>query len=236
MKSKELEILANKLRQIFKNVFENLKNKELTNKTLDSEVLNELKNFNILEDHLEIKFSEPQDSIYSVEGGRTPYDLLCFGKINGKEFKIFINNKFGNLYSNARNDVTTYNNLLRLYLGITRQRLTSKITIDVELIYKRISGEEIIGYGIFVVDNKKRGAKFFLLEEIHDDFYVNPRNTMFQIKYNPSLGKPKDYYLFVIELMDSILESLQKNLNTIKTEIIVLSEIKHQIMEIKKRG
>jgi len=124
------------------------------------------------------------------------------------------------MYSSTRNDITTYNNLLRLYLGIDKQRLTSKITIDGDLIYKRVSGEEIVSYAVFVVDNKKRGANFFLLEEVKDDFYVNPRNTMFQIKYSPSLDEPIDYYSFCIKLIDAILEALNKNLNSIKTEIV----------------
>ncbi|XRO76130.1 hypothetical protein ACO3VM_04805 [Methanocaldococcus sp. 10A] len=231
----ELKLLAENLRNIFKKVYNELKNKELTDRTLDNEVLNILKNFKISEETLEIKFSEPQDSIYRAEAGRTPYDLLCYGKINNKEFKIFINNKFGDLYSNARNDVTTYNNLLRLYLGISKQRLTSKITIDGDLIYKRVSSEEIVSYGVFVVDNRKRGAKFFLLEEIKDPFYINPRNNMFQIKYNPKLGEPMDYFTFCLELINAILESLEKSLNKIKTEIIVLSKIKEEIINIKRR-
>ena len=147
---------------------------------------------------------------------------------------IFINNKFGDLYSNTRNDITTYNNLLRLYLGIEKQRLTSKITIDGNLIYKRISNQEIVSYGVFVVDNKGKGAKFFLLEEIKEPFYVNPRNTMFQIKYNPKIDEPIDYYSFCMSLIDSILESLQKSLNTTKTEIIVLSKIREEIISIKQ--
>jgi len=81
-----------------------------------------------------------------------------------KEFRIFINNKFGNLFSNARNDITTYNNLIRLYLGISKQRLAEEIKIDRKLILKRVSNEEIISYGVFVVDNKKRGHNFFLKE------------------------------------------------------------------------
>lgn len=232
----ELKILAKKLREIFDNVYDELKDRTLTDRTLDNEVLNILKDFEISEEDLEIKFSEPRDSIYRAEAGRTPYDLLCFGKVNGKKFIIFINNKFGDLYSNARNDITTYNNLLRLYLGISKQRLTSKITIDGNLIYKRVSGEEIISYAVFVVDNKKRGAKFFLLEEIKDSFYVNPRNTMFQIKYAPSLGEPIDYYSFCIALIDAILEALNKSLNATKTEIIVLSKIKEEIIKIKRRA
>lgn len=232
----ELKILANRLREIFKDVFKNLKGRELTDRTLDNEVLNELKNFEISQSDLEIKFSEPKDNIYKAKAGRTPYDLLCFGRIKEKKFFIFINNKFGDIRSSTRNDVTTYNNLLRLYLGITKQRLTSKITIDGKIIYDRVSGKEIVAYGVFVVDNKQRDSKFFLLEEIDDNFYINPRNTMFQIKYCPSIREPRDYYFFAIELIDSILESLKKSLYATKTEIIVLGKIKEQLIKAKEGG
>jgi hypothetical protein len=130
--------------------------------------------------------------------------------------------------------VTTYNNLLRLDLGISEQRVTSKITIEKNLIYKRVAGEEIVSYAVFIVDNKNRGARFLLLEEIKDDFYVNPRNTMFQIKYNPSIGDPIDYYSFCIALIDAILDALKKSLKATETEIIALNGIKAKIIEIKK--
>ena len=233
-KSEELKKLAEKLRKIFIGVEKKLKGKELTDRTLDREVLSILKKFEISRDNIEIRFSEPKDNIYRAEAGRTPYDLLSYGKINGKKFLIFINNKFGDLYSNARNDITTYNNLLRLYLGIKKQRLTSKITIDEDLIYNRVSGNEIVSYAVFVMDNKRHGSKFFLLEEIKDYFYVNPRNTMFQIEYNPSLREPTDYYSFVTALIDAVLESLQKSVNAIETEIIVLGNIKTQLIRIKE--
>lgn len=231
----ELKTLAEILRKIFRKVYDKLKDKKLNNKILDEEVLKIVENIEILKENLEIKFSEPKDTIYKTEGGRTPYDLLCFGKINGKNFNIFINNKFGDLFSKTRNDVTTYNNLLRLYLGISTQRLTSKITIDGNLIFNRVSGEELVAYALFVIDKKERGYKFFLLEEMKDSFYVNPRNTMFQVRYNPPLGDPVDYYTFCIKLIDAILEALKKSLSTIETEILVLKTIQKELIEIKKR-
>lgn len=233
---REIKILSGKLREIFDNVYDKLKDKNLTDRTLDDEVLKVLKDFEISEEELEIKFSEPRDSIYKAEAGRAPYDLLCFGKINEKKFKIFINNKFGDLNSSARNNITTYNNLLRLYLGISKQRLTSKITIDGNLIYKRVSGKEIVSYAVFVVDNEGKGAKFFLLEEIKDEFYVNPRNTMFQIRYNPPIEDPMDYYSFCMTLIDSIIDALNKSLNATRAEIIVLNKIKEEMINIKRRG
>jgi len=234
LKNNELKIISKRLKKIFEQVYNKIKNRKLTSKTLDNEVLNILKNqkFKFPENELEIEFSEPIDEIYKAKAGRTPYDLLCFGKINGKKFEIFINNKYGDMYSRTRNDITTYNNLLRLYLGISRQRLTSIITINEKLIYKRVCGEEIVSYAVFVVDNRNRGAKFFLLEEIKDYLYVNPRNTMLQIRYNPSLGDPINYYDFCLNLIDTIFNALEKSLNGIKTELIVLSGIRKEIIKI----
>jgi len=234
--NRELEILARHIREIFGYVYEKIKDKNISEKTLDVEVLNALKNTEFsLEKKLKILFSEPRDQIYRAESGRTPYDLLCYGEINKKEFKILINNKFGNLFSNARNDITTYNNLIRLYLGISTQRLVSKVIIDSDLILKRINNDEIISYGVFVVDNRRRGHNFFLLEEVRDEFYINPRNTMFQIKYNPYLGEPIDYYSFCMKLIDSTIVALEKNLNATKAEIIRLGLIKETVMEIRKK-
>jgi len=233
--SNELKILAEKLREIFKDVYNKLKDKDLNDRTLDKEVLKIVGKIKIIEEKLEIRFSEPKDPIYRAEAGRTPYDLLCFGKINGKNFMIFINNKFGDIFSEARNDVTTYNNLLRLYLCIPAQRLTSKVTVDGNLIFRRVRGNELVAYALFVIDKKRRGYKFFLLEEIRDNFYVNPRNTMFQVKYNPSLGDPVDYYTFCMKLIDAIIEALKRSLDAIKTEIIVLNTIKEKLIELEGR-
>lgn len=197
--NKDIKILSNHLREVFGKVYEKLKNKNITDRSLDQEVLTQLKDFRIVEKNLKIEFSVPQDDIYNSEKGRTPYDLLCHGKINKKDFSIFINNKCGNLNAKSKNDITTYNNLLRLYLGIKKQRLRSKITIDGELIYNRIAGNEYVLYGVFIIDTKNEKFNFFLLEEIEDSFYVNPRNTMFQTSYVPKLlNKPIDFTLSLL--------------------------------------
>ncbi len=159
--SQDLKILSERLREIFMRVYNEIKHRKLTDRTLNAEVLNVLKRSEISEEGLEIKFSEPKDSIYRAESGRTPYDLLAFGKVNGKVFTIFINNKFGNIYGSTRNDITTYNNLLRLYLGISKQRLTSKIVVDGELIYRRIAGEEIVFYAVSWWIREREGLSFF---------------------------------------------------------------------------
>ena len=230
----EIKELAGILRNAFQMVFERLKSKNITEKSLDKEVLEVLENYEIIKENLKLKFSEPKDEIYKAEKGRTPYDILSYGKINKKDVKIFINNKFGNLYSNTRNDITTYNNLIRLYLDIKQQRLKSEITIDRNKIYKRVLGKEIISYGVFVFDSQKRSFNFFLLEEIDDDLYINPRNTMFQVKYRPQISKtPLGYYSFIIKLIDVIIGSLSKGKASIETEILILQTIKQQIISIR---
>jgi len=230
----EIKELTGILRNVFQMVFERLKSKNITEKSLDKEVLGILENYEIIKENLKLKFSEPKDEIYKAEKGRTPYDILCYGKINKKDVKIFINNKFGNLYSNTRNDITTYNNLIRLYLDIKQQRLKSEITIDRNKIYKRVIGKEIISYGVFVFDSQKRDFNFFLLEEIEEKLYINPRNTMFQVKYSPQISKtPLDYYSFIIKLIDAIIGSLSKSKASIETEILILQTIKQQIISIR---
>jgi hypothetical protein len=233
IKHNNTKILSDKLREIFKEIWEILKNKKITDRTLDKEVLNIAKKFNISDKNIKLQFSEAEDTVYRAETGRTPYDMLVRGKLSDKTFNIFINNKFGNIKSNTKNDVTTYNNLLRLYLNIREQRLTSEVTINKKTIYNRISGNEIIAYGIFVCDRERRGFNFFLLEEIGDRFYINPRNTMFQVRYNPSIMEPIDYYQFIIKLIDSVIDSLLKSERYIKTEIITLKSIKQQIIELR---
>jgi len=230
----EIKELTGILRNVFQMVFERLKSKNITEKSLDKEVLGVLENYEITKENLKLKFSEPKDEIYKAEKGRTPYDILCYGKINKKGVKIFINNKFGNLYSNTRNDITTYNNLIRLYLDIKQQRLKSEITIDRNKIYKRVIGKEIISYGVFVFDSQKRGFNFFLLEEIEEKLYINPRNTMFQVKYSPQISEtPLDYYSSIIKLIDAIISSLSKSKASIETEILTLQTIKQQIISIR---
>jgi hypothetical protein len=233
----EISELVEILRSVFKIVFNKLKSKTITEKSLDGEVLRVLRNYSVAEKHLKLNFSEPKDEIYKVEKGRTPYDVLCYGNIVGKDFRIFINNKFGDLYSKSLNDITTYNNLIRLYLDVRQQRLKGKVIIDEDKIYRRVLGEEIISYGVFVFDARKRSWNFFILEEVDDEFYVNPRNTMFQVKYKPLISKtPLDYYSFVTKLIDATVDSLKKSKASIEAEVLILQTIKQQIMLIKEKN
>jgi len=154
--------IANQLRDIFTiHVTQKLKKEHLTSANIDEKVLHILSKFSFHGKGMHISFSQPQDDIYNAEKGRTPYDLLCRGEIKNVSFNIFINNKLGNIESKAKNDITTYNNMLRLYLGITSQRLKPNIVIPKDLIHKRITMQSIVSYGLFVIDNNKKQANFF---------------------------------------------------------------------------
>lgn len=119
-----LKNLIDKLRPLFKEVESELakRGSSLEDRTLDDEVLSALEAIRLSNEEtfsdLDLEFSPPQDPMYKAEKGRAAYDLLCRGRIDSKAFQLFINNKFGTLQSSTRNDITTYNNLLRLYLDI----------------------------------------------------------------------------------------------------------------------
>lgn len=236
----EIKAIAKRLREIFcQEVYQKLKVKKekIDDRNLDSKVLNLLISLDLSNEEYEIHFQEPKDKICKAQSGRAPYDILCTGRINQKEFLIFINNKFGDLKSNARNDITTYNNLIRLYLGIGTQRLPSRITLNRETICDRVSGKQIVSYGVFVLDKQKRDSNFFLLEEIADNFYVNPRNNMFQVSYKPDIrDEPMSYYDMVVKLIDSIYNSLKKGMNKVQTELTALEYIRNEIEQVNKNS
>ncbi|GAB6101632.1 hypothetical protein JCM16138_08550 [Thermococcus atlanticus] len=233
--TRELKILSDELRGILGEVAEELRNKNVTDRNLDDLVLEALRDKPMKKEGIKINFSDPVDDIYRVEAGRTPYDLLCHGEINGRPFRIFINNKFGSLGKNNKNDVTTYNNLLRLYLGIKSQRLSENADIDRRLVYRRLRGDEIVAYGLFVLDKYGRGYNFFLLEEIDEAFYVNPRNTMFQVRYTPRLrDEPLTYYEFLRKLIGAIKESLRKVIEKAEQESNRLDSILDELSGVEK--
>ena len=239
----KLQLISDILRQELKKVAKKLYMEKVSDRTLDEKVFEKLspeikrKRRNI---SITMQFLPPADELYRVEGGRTPYDILVRGNIDDIPFKIFLNNKYGTIFtksgkpSSTRNDVTTYNNLLRLYLGITTQRLRDKIEIDKRLIRNRIAGKEIVSYAIFVIDKTYEAWNFFVLEEVKDPVYINPRNTMYQVRYKPDIReKPIDYYSFVIALIDGAKEALEKAVQTAKTEILALSYIEKILRKIK---
>ncbi len=235
--SNELKILSNKLRTIFKEVAEELREENVSDRTLDSKVMEVLGDRVIREDGIEIRFSEPVDDIYNPKAGRTPYDLLCHGKINGRPFRIFINNKFGSLSRNNKNDVTTYNNLLRLYLGVKSQRLSENADIDRRLVYRRLKGEEIVAYALFVLDKDTKDCNFFLLEELDEPFYINPRNTMFQVRYRPrTREEPMSYLDFLRRLIEATQESLQKVIAKAEEESNRLESILNELSGVEGNG
>ena len=231
-----LKLLKKELIPIFDEVVKELTNEtDLTDRTLDDKVLNILKDKSVENDNIKMHFSEPMDEKYTSKGGRSPYDLLIYGTVNGIPFKIFLNNKFGKLNSNSKNDTTSYNNLLRLYLDISEQRLSDKITINKKTILNRIMGNEIVSYALFIVDkDSTNNYNFFFFEELNDEYYyVNPRNNYFQVEYNPKLNEnPITYCEFVEKLIDATIVSLNKSIEKAKSEVYELNYIKSIIKEV----
>ena len=62
----EISELVGILRSVFRMVFGKLKSKNITEKSLDEEVLRVLRNYVIAKKHLKLNFSEPKDEIYKV--------------------------------------------------------------------------------------------------------------------------------------------------------------------------
>ena len=136
--------------------------------------------------------------------------------------------------SSSKNDTTSYNNLLRLYLDISEQRLSDKITINKKTILNRILGNAIVSYALFIVDkDNTNNYDFFFFEELNDEYYVNPRNNYFQVKYNPKLNEnPITYCEFVEKLIDATIVSLNKSIAKAKSEVYILNYIKSIIKEV----
>ena len=173
-------------------------------------------------------FSEPPTG--SI-GGRPPYDALVEVFIDGeKRATVFLNNKVGRLNSTARNDITTYHALLRLYLGSTSPRFTTITPEMKEVIRRRVSGEEVIGYCVFVVDTTLRenvddAFNLFFLEELMD-MYVNPRQDKFQVEYKPRLRKtPMSYCDFIKKFIDACIEALRRKIDVAEKEIRKLKDV-----------
>lgn len=129
-----LQPLLNALRDFFQDKIAShlARIQDLGDRTLDEKVLEAIHKLSLPSSHkISFRFSPPQDPKYRAEKGRAAYDILCWGKVESVPFQVFINNKFGNLKSSARNDITTYNNLIRLYLSIQVSRLSpDKIELD----------------------------------------------------------------------------------------------------------
>ncbi|MDW8086943.1 MAG: hypothetical protein RMJ45_03035 [Candidatus Calescibacterium sp.] len=59
---------------------------------------------------------------------------------------------------------------------------------------------------------------------------------MFQISYRPNIrNKPMCYYDMVMQLIDSIYNSLEKGMNRIRAELIGLKYIRNQIEQINEK-
>lgn len=237
--------VSNHIRKILcESIYERIKLGNVTTDNLDMKILEQLENQEFEEklsddEVVRIRFSEPEDNIYKE---RPPFDLLCEVDILKNKtrvpFRIHINNKYGDLYSKSKNDITTYNNLIRIYTGFQGQRFKLSDTEEFQevmgIIHRRVNYEEIVCYGVFVVDNKGRGSEFFLLEEVDEDFYINPRNTMLQIHYKPKLlKKPRTYKETLLLLLESVIKSLEQSKKSIQMEISNLTKLKEILGGLK---
>lgn len=230
-----LPFLKKELTPIFKEVADQLAIVgKLDDRELDRKVKEILTSKNVKKNNLEISFKDPEDAIYDASKGRTSYDCLMGGKFEDTIFHIFLNNKLGDLSSKGRNDTTTYNNLLRLYLGTKEILVKEKTEIDPESIRRKVLGKEVASYAIFVVDKyNPKNHRFFFLEEMDDKFYVNPRNNMFQIRYDPPLrSEPLDFVSFIELLFASTLTALNKTIEHKHDEIKGIERIDSLITEL----
>jgi hypothetical protein len=238
-----LPLIVRELRsKVFPHLFQELaergKHEAITNLSLDEQVLRVLSasSWELDDPNYSLSFSGPQDPRYDPKAGRASRDFVCSATHMPSKAKIIIwaNNKLDNLNSSSRNDITTYNNLLRLYLGIKESRVSASALSNegvLSTISRRIKGEEEVAYGVFVIDHQWIGYNFFLFEELYSNYYyVNPRNTMFQTSYNPPLlSTPIDYKSFLARLLSTILNALRANKEKIEEEIEAISYLRDQI-------
>lgn len=112
------------------------------------------------------------------------------------------------------------------------------MTLNRKTLLRRILGEELVSYAVFAVDKTTKQSMFFALEEVvPSEFYVNPRNTMFQLRYMPKLSStPLGYYDFCQELINSTIAALQKSIAKTQSEVLALQALKHTLLEIHSTG
>ncbi len=134
-----LRRLSDALRQkVFPALLSYLQNQPSVNeKNLDQLVLDFLSTCsNPISSGYTIQFHSPYDDLaYRPATGRTNHDFVCKGRYKPTHtpISVWVNNKLGNLDASRRNDVTTYNNLLRLYLNADYARF---YTSDLPLGYR----------------------------------------------------------------------------------------------------
>ncbi len=219
---------------VFSSITRNLvPNLTVSDRSLDVDVFALLASELYETEEIKIKYSEPIDDIYQASAGRSPYDILLFGEIRKTPFKILLNNKFGVINSNTKNDTTTYNNLLRLYLDIPKQRVKKGVFPNYTTIKRRVLGKELFAYALYVFDKDTRKFNLFYLEDINEDFYINPRNSMFQVKYKPSLRKkPMSFYTFIQTLLEESIRALKKRIVSAEDEKDVLIDYCQEIASL----
>lgn len=239
-----LRRLGDALRQkVFPALLSYLQKQPSVNETnLDNMVLSFLSAYpNPISPGYTIQFLQPYDLAYRPATGRTHHDFVCKGlyKPTHTTITIWVNNKLGNLAASRRNNVTTYNNLLRLYLDAPYARFhtPSLPSGATDTIRRRLKNQEVVAYGILAIDKSLNDYSFFLLEEIEEPLYINPRNTMLQVPYRPKLRqKPRPYKDFILSLLEAIQHALQRTQKSIETELASLEKISQDIESIAKES
>jgi len=239
-----LRRLCDALRQkVFPHVLSYLQKQPSVNEAnLDKLVLDFLSTYrNLTLSGYTIQFLPPYDPAYRPDTGRTHHDFVCKGlyRPTSMPVTIWVNDKLGNLDTPRRNDVTTYNNLLRLYLEAphARIRTPSLPPNATDAILRRLKNQELVAYGILAIDRSLNEYSFFLLEEIEGPLYINPRNTMLQVSYRPKLRqKPQSYKDFILSLLEAIQHALRRTQQSVESELESLEKIRQDIESIAKEN
>ncbi len=218
----------------------------INEKNLDAQVRNFLLPYSkpILSKY-NIQFLAPYDPAYRQVTGRTHHDFVCKSVYQDRAtntatpITIWVNNKLGNLTnSKGRNDVTTYNNLLRLYLDVPYKRLLEPSLPGnvIDIIKRRLRDLEVVAYGVLVIDKSLKDFNFFLLEEVADPLYVNPRNTMLQVPYKPQVrSKPLSYREFVTNLLDAIKKAHERTLESVGSELTAIENLRQHFLSLDQK-
>ncbi len=106
-----------------------------------------------------------------------------------------------------------------------------------DAIRRRLKNQEVVAYGILAIDRSLDDYSFFLLKEIEEPLYINPRNTMLQVPYRPNLRqKPRPYKDFILSLLEAIQHALRRTQQSIESELESLEKIRQDIESIAKEN
>lgn len=220
-----IEQIKRNLMNVFSELFNELiQIEDLDRSNLDKNCASLLSLKEIKTNDISLKFISSED--IEEEEAKEICKMICTGITNEKKTTIYLVIKYGNFSYSGRNNITSYNNLLRLYLKIHDQRLTEESFYDYNSVLRRIRGEEIVLFGIFVIDKQDREYNFFFLEDIAEKLYINPRNSKLQVSYKPPLRKePQNYNEFMKGILSSTILSLEKKIRSASIEKKKLSEL-----------